>query len=75
MIEETGGVDTLAIDACLEMQVLGGGTARTSCQRNDVTGLHAVTDLDQILGVMTIIRLKTVGMLDTYQIAIAMVVV
>lgn len=73
VVEETGGVDTLTIDACLEMQVLSSGTACATCQRNDVTSLDAVADLDKILGVVTIIGLEAVGMLDAYQIAITRV--
>ena len=67
MVEETGGVDTLTVDACLEMQVLGSGTACATRQCNDVAGLDAVANLDKILGVVTIIRLEAVGMLDAYQ--------
>ena len=74
MIEEMGRVDMLAVDARLEVQVLGSSTTRTTSQRNDITSLHTIANLDQILGVVTIIRLKTVGMLDAYQIAIAVVV-
>ena len=71
VVEETGGVDALTVDARLEMQVLSSGTACATCQCNDVTGLDAVADLDKILGVVTIIGLEAVGMLDAYQIAIA----
>ena len=70
VVEETGGVDTLTVDARLEMQVLGGGTARATCQCNDVTGLDVVADLDQVLGIVTIICFEAVVVLDAYQIAI-----
>ena len=73
VVEETGGVDALTVDACLEMQVLSSGTACATCQRNDVTSLDAVAHLDKILGVVTIIGLEAVVMLDTYQIAITIV--
>ena len=73
VVEETGGVDALTVDACLEMQVLSSGTACATCQCNDVTSLDAVADLDKILGVVAIIRLEAVGMLDAYQIAITRV--
>ena len=49
VVEETGGVDALTVDARLEMQMLGSGTACATCQCNDVTGLDAVADLDKIL--------------------------
>ena len=73
VVEETGGVDALTVDARLEMQVLSSGTACATCQCNDVAGLDAVADLDKILGVVAIIRLEAVGMLDAYQIAITRV--
>ena len=73
VVEETGGVDALTVDARLEMQVLSSGTACATCQCNDVTSLDAVADLDKILGVVAIIRLEAVGMLDAYQIAITRV--
>ena len=73
VVEETGGVDALTVDACLEMQVFGSGTACATRQCNDVAGLDAVANLDKILGVVAIIRLEAVGMLDAYQIAITIV--
>ena len=73
MIEETGGVDTLAIDACLEMQVLGGGTARTSRESQFLPSAHAVAHLHQILGIVAVEGLQTVGMLQYDTVAVAAV--
>ena len=73
VVEETGGVDTLTVDACLEMKVFGCGTACATCQCNDVASLDMIANLDKILRVVTIIRLEAVGMLDAYQIAITRV--
>ena len=73
VVEETGGVNTLTVDAGLEMQVLSSGTTCATCQCNDVTSLDVVTNLDQILGIVTIIRFQTVVVFDAYQIAITRV--
>ena len=71
VVKETRGVVSLAIDTCLEMQMLCCSTACTTRQRNDVTSLYPITYLYQILGVMAIIGLQTITMQYTYQVAIA----
>ena len=73
VVEEAGRVDMFAIDARLEMQMFGCSTPCATSQRNDITGLYMITLLDQVLGVVAIIGLETVGMFDAYQIAIAIV--
>ena len=55
------------------MQMFGCRPTCTPRQRNDITGFYVITLLDQVLGVVTIIGFETVGMLDAYQVAIAIV--
>lgn len=56
------------------MQMFGRGAPRTSCQRNLLTTLHAITFFHQILGVMAVEGLHPVIMLDNDTVTIAVII-
>lgn len=70
-IKVDGGVLRLAVDAGLEVQMGRGGTSRLSCEGNGLSCLYALPHLYQVLGVVGVVGLQSVGMPDTHKFAIA----
>ena len=73
MIEETGGVDTLTVDARLEVQVLGGGAPRPSRQGDLLSSSHLLPLFHVVLGVVGIKGLRTILMFNDDTLTIAIV--
>lgn len=49
VIEEDGGIDGMATEADLEMEVRGRGTTCLSRETNDLTGFYLLTNLHEVL--------------------------
>ena len=70
-VEVVGGVLRLAVHASLEVQVGCGGATCLSDEGYHLPGLHMLTFFHQVLRVMGVVSLQTIGMLDAHQIAVA----
>ena len=70
-IEYQVGVKVLPIYAELEMQMFGSCPTRTPCESNGLTGMNGIATLHQILRLMAIYTLQTIGMADYNQVAIS----
>ena len=73
VIEVFFGIDTSAVNARLEVEMFGGGTACAPRQCNNLSCRDLVTDTYQVLGVMAIVGFQTVGMLDADEVAIGVI--
>ena len=73
VVVDLGGVESLAAHAGFEMQVLGGGSACTSGERNRLSGLHPRTFLHQVAHVVAVGSLQSVGMTEHYEVAISVI--
>ena len=71
MVEEQVGVEAAALEVRLEVQVLSGGAACAACQSDDLACLHLVAHLYEVLGLVRVERLQTVGVLQHYAVAVA----
>lgn len=73
MVIELAAVKSLAVDTCLEVAMLGSGTSRTSRESYRMTSLDPLSFLDEVLGLMAVESLKSVGMTDDDGIAVCVV--
>ena len=69
-VEDDVGIEMVAIDAGLEMQVFGRGAPRAPGQGDGLPGPHVVARLDQVLGVVAVDGLQPVVMTDNDNVAI-----
>ena len=70
VVEVDVGVDGLSVDAGFEMQVGCGGPACLSCEGDDLSGLHPVAGLDEVLAVVAVVGLQAVLVADADQVSV-----
>ena len=70
-VEVVGGILRLAVHSGLEVQMGRGGATRLAYEGYHLPGLHVLTYLHLVLGVVSVVGLEAVGVLDAYQITIA----
>ena len=64
VVEDDGWVQTSAAKRHFEMEMLSGGSARATGKSDHLTCLHLVALLHEVLALMTVERLQSIGMLD-----------
>ena len=70
-VEVVGGVLGLAVDAGLEMEMRGRGTARLAYEGNHLPRLDALALLDEVLGVVGVVGLEAVLVADAHEVTVA----
>ncbi len=73
VVEDDGAVEGTALDARLEVEVLGGGTAGAPFECQWVASLEPLPYADEELGVVAVERLEAVGMPHHDAVAVAVV--
>ena len=71
MIEEDDGVEATAVELCLEMQMLRRCTTSAPCKSDYLSGSYLLARLHEVLRLMTIQSLQSVGMLHDDAVAIS----
>ena len=73
-VEDEVGVEVLAIDASLKVEVFGGGASRTSKQGDGLSGFDGISAVYQVFGVMAIDGFQPEGVAHDYHVAVCAVV-
>lgn len=73
MVIEFAAVKSLAVDTCFEVAVFRGGTSCSSCETDRMTCLDPLSFFDEVLGLVTVESLKSVGMTDDDGIAVRII--
>ena len=73
MVIELAAVEGLAVDTCFEVAVFRGGTSCATCEAYRMTCLDPLSFFDEVLGLMAVESLKSVGMTDDDGIAVRII--
>ena len=64
MLEDEVGVETASFEYCFKVQVFGCGASGASGQTDNLSGFHLVAHLHEVLMLVGVERLESVGVLD-----------
>ena len=73
MLEDEVGVETASFEYCFKVQVFGCGASGASGQTDNLSGFHLVAHLHEVLMLVGVERLESVGVLDDDAQAVAVV--